>query len=209
MPGAAGISLVEVMIALAILSVGAVIVSSSAVSVLVEERSETAAKASGQLGDTVLKAIVTQLNGASSACFAPSSIGSLPLSTYGTMSYFTGGTSLPSNAPATHAAALTRCASPRQPASYTAMPAAYSFCVRLRPTGSTPPTGTFFDSTYAFAEVSLQLLNLQTNAPVSCQTYNTTAATSGALASYTIYWGRVDKQAAIFKTPTGVAYVGH
>ena len=102
--------------------------------------------------------------------------------------------------------ALNRCKQPRQPSRYNSdSDNIFYWCMKID-SGPHAPSTSILASDLAFIETVIELKDLKTNTPVSCQKAKT--ITNGAVVMhYTIHWSNYDRNQVYYKYKNGFKYV--
>lgn len=190
-----GFTLVEALIASAILSIGVVLASHTVVAIANSRAQINSAKSYTEVDGDLKAAVWTTFKNqyvSAASCnvgaFAPS-MDAMPIGSYGVARLERQADSSASTALAD---ALHRCNQPPVVANATGF---YYLCYAVKPTVDRDKLGSdaFLRSQTILAEVQIQLVSLATGTPVACETFNTTR-TAGARVIVAFHWLRQQPQ---------------
>ncbi len=193
-----GSSIVSALVTLAILSV-VIVTAMNFFDLQLFSRQKIKSQIANQDLDTaltqeLLSDILAELK-SSGACFNIASLSGKPVLGSSTITYTTNirvpGTSYPND----FEAAINRCRRPRTPSNSTSPnDNDIYFCAEIKPTSS-GGNGSFMTAQYIFAEIYLELRDLQTGQPISCNSFLASRGENksrfqGGMAMINLYWSQ-------------------
>jgi hypothetical protein len=203
-------SLLAVVISVAVLTIVGAGTAAGIRSVLMARRAAQISASSSDIEGTFADEVISAFNSGTtaSACFNPNGMGTLNVGTYGTAALWRGnGFPAYAGTPAEETAAAGRCGQMKVPGSASAAASSTHFCIRFTPAaGVAQPVGSFFSSSFAFAEIELTPEDFRTRTPISCKAYRNTPTLAGLAMVYTLYWSANDGPQTLFKRKSGIVY---